>query len=375
MSRLEHVMEWRDADKCVLASTLTLPFVALWILRLTLVGHYPSVGAYLNPEFLPTMLAFVWFQALGHLAIIGIALALPKIPVRRPWLLHLTNQFWYACFFLDMYAIGPYTSPFVMLILLAAVFGLLVFPLQPVLLALATFTGLLVGSTIAERAGIIPYAPLIASSPLHHGRPFTSWILSLGAIPLIASAVVLGLFAIVIGQWRDRETLLRDLVKTDYLTGVDNRRSFIERGEIEFARARRFEKPLTIVLFDVDHFKAVNDNYGHHTGDEILKVVARLLAEEVRRHDVIARYGGEEFALLLAETDEAQAGILGERCRRKIENARFALSGSAFSMTVSVGIASYPREDVRKIEQLIALADKALYQAKEAGRNKTVIAA
>ncbi len=375
MPRITHVMEWRDADKCILASTLTLGFVGLWILRMWLVERNPAYGPYMNPGFVDPMMALVLFQALGHLSIIATAAVMRRKARNLPGLVHVTNQFWYLCFFIDVYAVGPFTSPFIMLFLLAAVFGFIVFPLRPVVLSLGTFTALLVTSTIAERLGFIPYAPLIADNPLEAGRPHTSWILSLGVLPLLASALVLGLFAYVVAQLRDREQRLKEMVKTDYLTGVENRRSFMDRAETEFARARRFKKPLAVVMLDVDHFKHVNDSYGHGTGDEVLKVVARILAAEVRRHDVIARYGGEEFALLLAETDEAQARIMAERCRQTIESARLAMGGAAIKVTASVGIAAYPREDVSRIEQLIELADKALYQAKESGRNRTVSAA
>ncbi|MDP3940267.1 MAG: GGDEF domain-containing protein [Deltaproteobacteria bacterium] len=375
MPRITHVMEWRDADKCILASTLTLGFVGVWILRMWLVERNPAYGPYMNPDFVEPMMALVLFQAFGHLSIVATAALLRRKARSMPGLVHVTNQFWYLCFFTDVYAVGAFTSPFIMLFLLAAVFGFIVFPLRPVVLSLGTFSALLVTSTIAERLGFIPYAPLISTNPLNAGRPHTSFILSLGLLPLLASALVLGLFAYVVTQLRDREKRLKEMVKTDYLTGVENRRSFMHRTEIEFARARRFKKPLAVVMLDVDHFKRVNDSYGHGTGDEVLKVVARILAAEVRRHDVIARYGGEEFALLLAETDETQARIMAERCRQKIESARLAMGGAAIKVTASVGIAAYPREDVSRIEQLIELADKALYQAKEAGRNRTVSAA
>jgi len=373
--RITHVMEWRDADKCLLASSLTLGFVGLWAVRMWLVERNPALGAYMNPGFVDAMMGLVLFQAVGHLSIITTAVLLRRKTEKLPWLVHVTNQFWYLSFFLDVYAVGPFTSPFIVLFLLAAVFGLIVFPLKPVVLSLGTFGALLVTSTLAERFGFIPCAPLIGPDPLLSGRPHTTWILSLGVLPLLASALVLGLFAYVMIQLRDREQRLKEMVRTDYLTGVQNRRSFMERAELEFARAKRFGNPFSIVMLDVDHFKRVNDNHGHSTGDEVLKVVAHVLDGEIRRHDVIARYGGEEFALLLAETDEAQAGTMAERCRRRIEGARLVVGGAAIRVTASVGIASYPREGVSKIDQLIDLADKALYQAKESGRNQTVIAA
>jgi diguanylate cyclase (GGDEF)-like protein len=207
------------------------------------------------------------------------------------------------------------------------------------------------------------------------GRPHTSWILSLGAIPLLGSGLILVIFAYVVRQWRDREERLRELSNTDYLTNLHNRRSFMETAEIEFSRARRFGSSLAIVMIDVDHFKRVNDGYGHGIGDEILKLVGKILAQEVRRHDVAARYGGEEFCFLLAETDEEQARVMAERCRERIEASQLMVRGSAVRVTASVGIAAYPHQGITRVEQLIDLADGALYRAKRDGRNRVAIAA
>jgi diguanylate cyclase (GGDEF)-like protein len=373
-TRLQNPWEWRDGYKCILTAALTLPFVCAWIIRLTLVHANPARGLYLDPEFVGPMLAFTWFQAAGHFAIIAAGLLPRRLP-RRPWLVHFTVQYWFVCYAVSLYAIGPYTSPFAMLLLIFPVMGFVVIGVRRLVYGLATFAALLVASTVAERLDIIPYAPLFVSTPLVDGRPHTSWILSLGGIPLLGSGVILVIFAYVVRQWRDREERLRELSNTDHLTNLRNRRSFMESAEIEFARARRYGKSLAIVMVDVDHFKRVNDGYGHGIGDEILKLVAKILAQEVRRHDVIARYGGEEFCFLLAETNEEQARVMAERCRERIEAAQLMVKRSVVRVTASVGIAAYPHEDITRIEQLIDLADGALYRAKDSGRNQVAIAA
>jgi diguanylate cyclase (GGDEF)-like protein len=149
----------------------------------------------------------------------------------------------------------------------------------------------------------------------------------------------------------------------------------MELADLEFARARRYEKSLAVVIVDVDHFKRVNDHHGHGVGDEVLKLVAKILAAEVRRYDVAARYGGEEFAILLAETNEEQARVMAERCREQIEDTELVMKGSTVRVTASIGIAAYPRDGLTRIEQLIDLADQALYRAKESGRNRIAVAA
>jgi len=373
-ARFQSPWRWRDGYKCVFASGLTLPFVAVWTLRLTLVQADPERGLYIEPERVGPMLAFVCLQAAGHLAIIAAGLLRPGVR-RRPWLVHFAVQFWFACFAVTLYTIGPYTSPFAMLLLIFPVMAFIVIGVRRVAYGLVTFAGLLVVSTVAERLELIPYAPLFVSTPLVDGRPHTSWILSLGGIPLLGSAFILAIFAYVVHQWQGQEERLKELSNTDYLTHLRNRRSFMESAEIEFLRAKRYSKPLAVVMFDVDHFKRVNDDHGHTTGDQVLKLVARILAEEVRRHDVIARYGGEEFAFLLAETNQDQAQVMAERCRERIEAARLLVRRDPVKVTASAGIAAYPCEGVTQVEQLIDLADRALYRAKYGGRNRVELAA
>ncbi len=376
--RIANLALWRDGDKCVLTAVLTLPFVIVWILRLTLVQHSPEQGPYLDPEAIGPMLAFVWLQALGYVAIALLGRVLRNRSRRQPWLVHATIHFWFVCFFADLYAIGPYTSPFGMLLLVFPVLGFIAFGIRPMAIGLAVFALLLIASTGAERQGLIPYAPLMLPDAFTGSRPHSSWILSLGVIPFLGSTLILAFFALVVVQWQDRERKLAELCQTDYLTGVDNRRSFMEKGETEFLRAQRYGKPLAVILVDVDHFKRVNDSYGHAIGDEVLKLVAKTLQGQMRRHDVAARYGGEEFVLLLAETNGEEAGVVAERCRGLVESlARVDAGGAGESVrvTVSLGIAALPLPGVDRIERLIDVADAALYRAKSEGRNRVAIAA
>lgn len=149
----------------------------------------------------------------------------------------------------------------------------------------------------------------------------------------------------------------------------------MESPEIKFCREQRHCKSLAIVMIDVDHFKRVNDDHGRGIGDEIVRLVAKILAAEVRRRDVIARYGKQEFAFLLAETNQEQARIMAEHRRARIEAAQLLLKRSVVRVTASAGIAAYPHEGVTCIEQLIDLADAALYRAKRSGRNRVSSAA
>lgn len=160
---------------------------------------------------------------------------------------------------------------------------------------------------------------------------------------------------------------LRAQATIDPLTGCQNRRGFDERLALEFARAQRYGRPLCLILFDLDHFKLLNDTYGHEAGDDALRRIGRLLRRSFRTADDACRYGGEEFALLCPETTKAEGLVIGERVRRLIA-ALGPDSDVPLALTASVGVAAFP-EDAASPLDLVRAADRALYQAKAAGRN------
>lgn len=165
---------------------------------------------------------------------------------------------------------------------------------------------------------------------------------------------------------------LEQLAITDGLTGLVNHRHFHERLAREVERARRTGLPLTLAMFDVDHFKAFNDAWGHPAGDTVLRRVADALRAGRRVNDVVARYGGEEFAVLLVDTPRAAGEAVAERIRDRVARDRFG-NGAGVRVTVSAGVAAYP-DDARDAGELVLAADGALYRAKRAGRNRVAAA-
>jgi diguanylate cyclase (GGDEF)-like protein len=156
----------------------------------------------------------------------------------------------------------------------------------------------------------------------------------------------------------------------DGLTRIYNKKYLLDTLKKEFAYCLRHRIPLSLVLFDVDHFKKINDTYGHQAGDYVLSRIAQRVSEIVRVEDLLARYGGEEFAILLRETAEEQAFACSERCRRGVETADFNFGGAPIKVTISLGIATLLDSDFAQPEELIATADKFLYRAKQSGRNR-----
>ena len=173
-----------------------------------------------------------------------------------------------------------------------------------------------------------------------------------------------------------RVALLEQENITDPLTGTYNRRYLERRLKEEFSRAQRYRLQLCLALIDIDHFKNVNDQYGHQSGDTVLNELGKLLSHEVRPSDIAARYGGEEFMIILTTTAALEARALCERLRKRIESQAVALIGKRnerreIRITVSIGIAGLDQE-IGSVEKLIRLADEALYRAKREGRNRVI---
>ena len=167
------------------------------------------------------------------------------------------------------------------------------------------------------------------------------------------------------------EQRLKDLATIDDMTQIWNRRYFMNAAEEEFERAQRYESEFSFLMVDADHFKKVNDEYGHAAGDAVLINLAKVMQNSVRKVDVVGRLGGEEFAILLPNTPEQEALALAERIRVAVENTPAEYQEHVLPITISIGLSSFRQQD-KHLDQLIQRADKALYQAKHQGRNRTI---
>ena len=178
-------------------------------------------------------------------------------------------------------------------------------------------------------------------------------------------------FKKVIKNLEDQNKVLGEQSSKDPLTGIFNRRVFNEHMTIEFERYRRYKASFSIIFFDIDHFKDVNDKYGHDAGDRVLKGIAKSTLEILRSADVFARYGGEEFAVILFETDIKQAVAVAEKLHEMINETEFDYEGLVVPITVSIGVTEVCKSDPDP-ETVVKRADKLMYRAKQAGRNKVV---
>lgn len=187
--------------------------------------------------------------------------------------------------------------------------------------------------------------------------------------------VILGRIMVLSDITRQREMVLRldKLASTDELTQLYNRRHFYERCQSEIDRATRYGRPLSFIIFDIDHFKSINDNYGHHVGDLVLKHISNICKSNMRSSDIVARYGGEEFAVLLPETTTDIAITIAEKLRQLINSKPYIGDDLKVNITSSFGVHGFNGHKDEKLSELMIKADRALYKAKNYGRNRVVL--
>lgn len=242
--------------------------------------------------------------------------------------------------------------------------GLVLFNRKIVYFSLIPVTLFLVLSNYLSLEGHISYAPLFHLNTSPYQNKF--WVSSMLYFIAPILMICLILFEILLSQWRHREQLIQHLSQIDPLTNILNRRSI--KACLEKLEHRPI-KSYALVLIDLDHFKQINDQYGHNTGDETLIQVSEALSKIIRDQDVVGRFGGEEFILILHQSSLAQAKIIAERCRQAIQALHLLSSvGDSIQVTASFGVAFSSTEiDPQK---LLSQADKALYEAKACGRNQ-----
>ncbi|RZL09320.1 MAG: GGDEF domain-containing protein [Rubrivivax sp.] len=269
-----------------------------------------------------------------------------------------------------MIGAGALTTGTNVVLLGVLVIGLMLFEFRTMLIVFLVCISLYLIYDLLVMADVAPYAPLVNARAFEEGQPL--WWLSLwrNAIFYIGWAAILTLILLLFSRLDALHLQLDKLSHTDVLTGLANRRYFLERMASERRRQKRTLLPSCLILLDVDHFKRINDRYGHHAGDEVLRRLAQVLIEGLRvPTDQPARIGGEEFAVLLPDTTLMAAETVCKRIAEALRQHEFHLKGERFHLTVSMGVVECRGDDC---QAALKQADRNLYRAKQQGRDQAV---
>ena len=217
----------------------------------------------------------------------------------------------------------------------------------------------------------------IRTELLRYSKEGQGYWMDINIIPLKDESGAVNHFASIerdLTRYKRMERQLINLALFDSLTGALSRPAFMEQSKKELARSKRYHRPLSVMMIDIDHFKLINDTYGHASGDHVLEIFVEAIQEAIRSTDFLGRVGGEEFALLLPDTPLKSAYHLAERVRERITRYPYLAGDMLIEVTASLGVAEYQASDVN-MKSLLKRADEALYKAKQTGRNRVSLAA
>lgn len=360
----------RTAFLAILISMVTTQY-AVWAL---LMYQWPYAHQYLNPDVIGRYMPIGFGFVAGSLGFYLLARWLTGSGYRRlQSALQTGIAIFYVfnmCFF--GYLIGSMSMAAGAVFLGSPIFGLFLLEGRAIYigLAVALVTLLLLGMLSAH--GVIEYAPLLLNGVEPETSSFWFWSMMFFILPYWL--VVCGLCDFIIKHLRQREADIRYLAEHDALTHLYNRHYLDSRIGGVMQRCAQRQQVISVLLLDLDHFKQINDQFGHLSGDQVLTNTARTLEENMRPTDILCRFGGEEFLILLLDTQEADALKIAERIRLRLsEMVLHDAQGMRIPVSASIGLVSCLPIENTAFNHLVGLADQALYQAKAAGRNRVVV--
>ncbi len=369
---LSNPLDWRPIDRFILLASLVM--LAPVLLAAILLATAYLAPSYLDPDITRVLLILYACHAVLLAGFLGLALRRRRHSNDWPALENFIIVSFIITVLASTYATGTHFTEGLLILFLGVNITSALANIHKIRIAYVCVCILMALLAVNDFSGVLPPAPLFTQPPLNpDGSPLTGWL----AVQVTIAAALLAITNIsltAVGRWVERETLYREMSTIDGLTRLTNRRSFIERGQSEFSRAQRIPaSALACVMVDLDHFKRINDTWGHHAGDQVLVAASTIMMENARQYDEVGRYGGEEFAILLPGLTLEAAAIVAERVREKIAGAAISVDGNRIAITASFGVASFPAPGVEDLNDLLKAADKALYAAKDSGRNRVVM--
>lgn len=363
------LVNWSNLNKCVLLLSLATLEHLLWIFWKLYIIYTPDVWQWVVLDLIQSQLVL----NIVSLVIVAI-LIIPCLLLRRhTWAERYVPYVILICFSLifirDAYLVGILSPATLCGYVCMSGVGILLFERKLLYTSVLISTSVFVYLGILTLHGTLPYAPLFSDFLKQNTPPSNPfWVASMlyFIVPLLLICLIL--CEIMLTQWRHRETVIKKLSQTDPLTNLLNRRSFSEK----VFEWEKMHQQYAIIILDLDHFKSINDQYGHSIGDDTLKLVSQALLKHIPSTDIVARYGGEEFIIALHHTNPSNALHIAEQCRSSIEKLQIQVSNQLkISVTASFGI-DFSSKD-KSLEQTIRNADDALYISKQSGRNQVKI--
>ena len=373
-SWLSNPLDWPHIDRMILLALLVL--LTPVFLGGALLGVYLVAPGWLIRPLAVALLSFYGILLLTLLFFLLAAVRLRRRVSSWPLMENFLIGAYLVMIFAETWLTGTHFTIGLLFLFLGASITSILADIHKLRLAYFISCGVLAAFAVMELSGIFRYAPLFTRPPYRpDGSPLPSWF-ALQVSMAIFLVAILYISIIASKRWGIRESIYREMSAVDGLTRLTNRRTFIERSERELSSIQQTPSAnISCIMIDIDHFKSINDNYGHPAGDAVLVKIAAILQENARQYDEVGRYGGEEFAVLLPSTPLAGAVKVAERQRARIADAKIIVDDKTIRVTASFGVAAYPSESIRNIDELLKAADAALYEAKQAGRNRVIAAA
>ncbi len=371
MRRIElRLLDRHVASRCTVFAVLSLPMCfILWGLQAYALAH-PEAGAFYRPGALLMAQQALTALIVWLATVVVLAWNLRRHDCDARWLAQWTIMPTFVIFLLLAIGHGLKDTPMGMVLIQALVVARALFSLRTIRPTLVLVVALMVAGDLLVTAGLLDYAPLL-TAPVFNGEDLAGWWAVW--LRVMFQAAVLPFTAMLFFAFytlRRQRKELESLVRTDALTGLSNRREFMNQLEIESHRHARSGRPFCLVVCDVDHFKKVNDSWGHPVGDMVLAQLGDILQSSTRDQiDTAARLGGEEFVLLLPDTSLDGAHRVASKIAGSLREHAFQAEGVSFRVTQSIGITEVHGGQG---ERALRIADQNLYTAKRAGRDQVV---
>lgn len=361
------LMNWTNLSKCILILGLTIFEHFLWIFWKLYIIYSPELWVWADLNLLKLQIRLNIIALLAISLLIACCVWLRKKLWAEKIIPYVIVTSFSLIFIRDAYLIGILSPATLCIFVCISGVGILLFDRKILYTSVFVAVAVFIYLGVLTLNGQLEYAPLFSEALKNSNppiNPFWVWSMLYFIIPLLLTCLIL--CEIMLIQWRNREFMIQKLSQTDPLTDLWNRRFFNEQVQ----SLQRLNRPFAIVILDLDHFKTINDQYGHSIGDDTLKAVSKTLVKYVPQQDIVARYGGEEFIIAIDNKD--QAIKIAERCRQAIEQLEIKVSDTLnVGITASFGIAFSSTEI--GLEQAIRQADDALYIAKQRGRNQVQV--